>query len=501
MDRTFHTDGCCDPDLHYMVDLTARLGEVKAMVDAGKYFTVNRARQYGKTTLLMALAEYLKADYKVISLDFQGLSYADFESEYSFVAAFSRQLLLYTEDIPVEIEEELRQYSAGNIRGATLSRLFVTLSQLCRSLAKRIVLIIDEVDAASNNQVFIDFLAQLRFYYLKRRNMPVFQSVILAGVYDVRSVKSKIRPQEEHKENSPWNIAADFLVDMSFSVEDIEGMLEEYETDHQTGMDINWISSMIYEYTSGYPYLVSRFCSYLDGRIAGTEEFQDQSSAWSEAGFYEAEKMIVKEDNTLYQSLIRKLELYPELREILYELLFTGKPIPYIATNSYLKTAAMFGFIKNENDMAVISNRIFETVLYNYFIAGEFAGSKMYSAGVQCGGVSMVGKYKVITLCGSTRFKDAFMEAQKRLTLEGNIVISVGLFGHDGDTEVWEGMSEDTVTRTKEMLDDMHKRKIDMADEIYVINVGGYIGDSTRSEIAYARKTGKSVEYLETDHM
>lgn len=393
MDRTFHTDGCCDPDLHYMVDLTARLGEVKAMVDAGKYFTVNRARQYGKTTLLMALAEYLKADYKVISLDFQGLSYADFESEYSFVAAFSRQLLLYTEDIPVEIEEELRQYSAGNIRGATLSRLFVTLSQLCRSLAKRIVLIIDEVDAASNNQVFIDFLAQLRFYYLKRRNMPVFQSVILAGVYDVRSVKSKIRPQEEHKENSPWNIAADFLVDMSFSVEDIEGMLEEYETDHQTGMDINWISSMIYEYTSGYPYLVSRFCSYLDGRIAGTEEFQDQSSAWSEAGFYEAEKMIVKEDNTLYQSLIRKLELYPELKEILYELLFTGKPIPYIATNSYLKTAAMFGFIKNENDMAVISNRIFETVLYNYFIAGEFAGSKMYSAGVQERNQFIVGGY------------------------------------------------------------------------------------------------------------
>ena len=93
----------------------------------------------------------------------------------------------------------------------------------------------------------------------------------------------------------------------------------------------------------------------------------------------------------------------------------------------------------------------------------------------------MVGKYKVITLCGSTRFKDEFMETQKRLTLEGNIVISVGLFGHAGDKEVWEGMEEDTLTRTKEMLDDMHKRKIDMADEIFVINVGGYIGSSTRS--------------------
>ena len=109
----------------------------------------------------------------------------------------------------------------------------------------------------------------------------------------------------------------------------------------------------------------------------------------------------------------------------------------------------------------------------------------------------MVGKYKVITLCGSTRFKDEFMKAQKELTLKGYIVISVGLFGHSGDSEVWENMDEGTLTKTKEMLDDMHKRKIDMADEIYVINVGGYVGDSTKSEINYAKQTGKKVNYLE----
>ena len=109
----------------------------------------------------------------------------------------------------------------------------------------------------------------------------------------------------------------------------------------------------------------------------------------------------------------------------------------------------------------------------------------------------MVGKYPVVTLCGSTRFKDEFMEAQKRLTLDGNIVISVGLFGHSGDQEVWENMDEGTLTKTKEMLDDMHKRKIDLADRIYVINVGGYIGDSTRSEIEYAMDHGKLVDYLE----
>ena len=112
----------------------------------------------------------------------------------------------------------------------------------------------------------------------------------------------------------------------------------------------------------------------------------------------------------------------------------------------------------------------------------------------------MVGQYKVITLCGSTRFKNEFMEAQKHLTLDGNIVISVGLFGHSVDNEVWENMDEGTLTRTKKMLDDMHKRKIDMADEIFVINVDGYIGDSTRSEIEYAKKTGKPVKYLCDKH-
>lgn len=102
----------------------------------------------------------------------------------------------------------------------------------------------------------------------------------------------------------------------------------------------------------------------------------------------------------------------------------------------------------------------------------------------------MVGKYKVVTLCGSTKFKEDFIKEQKRLTLEGNIVISVGMFGHSGDNEVWnEGV--------KEMLDDMHKRKIDMADEIFVINKNGYVGASTKSEIEYAIKTGKKVNYLE----
>ncbi len=113
----------------------------------------------------------------------------------------------------------------------------------------------------------------------------------------------------------------------------------------------------------------------------------------------------------------------------------------------------------------------------------------------------MIRNYKIITLCGLTRFKDEFLKAQKDLTLKGNIVISVGLFGHSGDGEVWENKDEGTLTKTKEMLDDMHKRKIDLSDEIFVINVGGYIGESTKSEIEYAKATGKKVNYLEEENL
>ncbi len=108
----------------------------------------------------------------------------------------------------------------------------------------------------------------------------------------------------------------------------------------------------------------------------------------------------------------------------------------------------------------------------------------------------MVGNYKVITLCGSTKFKDEFIKVQRDLTLKGNIVISVGMFGNSSDADILNNMDKDTFAKVKAMLGDMHKRKIDMADEIFVINVDGYIGESTRSEIEYAKSTGKTINYL-----
>lgn len=367
MGRIFNTDGYCDPKLHYMVDISEQLYEIKSMVDAEKYFTINRARQYGKTTILTALADFLKKEYNVISLDFQTISYADFESEQNFVAAFSGELLECEEYIPTEVKETFKEYSTDHSRKATLSVLFRSLSHLCKYSNKKVVLIIDEVDTATNNQVFIDFLAQLRAYYLKRRRMPVFQSVILAGVYDVKNIKRKPRPDDEHKENSPWNIAADFLVDMSFSARSIAEMLEDYERDHHTSMNIEEMSELLYAYTSGYPFLVSRLCKLMDERI--TPEDGSPSSTWTKNGFLSAVRLLLIEPNTLFDSLINKLGDYPELDKMLRELLFRGKEISYMVGVRSVDIALMFGFVKVSKGQVLIANRIFETLLYNLFLS------------------------------------------------------------------------------------------------------------------------------------
>lgn len=167
------------------------------------------------------------------------------------------------------------------------------------------------------------------------------QSVILAGVHDVKNLKRKITADQEEKVNSPWNIAADFLVEMSFSVEDIEGMLCEYEGDYDTGMDIFEISRMLHDYTDGYPFLVSRLCKLVDEQVAGSAGFPDKHDAWTKEGLLKAVNCLLGEKNTLFDSLIGKITLYPELRDMLYALLFQGQSIVYNPDHEVIRMAEM----------------------------------------------------------------------------------------------------------------------------------------------------------------
>ena len=401
MIRSFNVTGECNPRLHYMVDIEQKLWEIKQMVDKGNYFTINRARQYGKTTTLSALDRYLQDTYVVIHLDFQLLSYNDFSTEALFVSAFVKELLREMDGInlvPAEIREALVEFTDAACTTTRLSGLFPCLNAWCEKSAKPIVLMIDEVDSAANNQVFVDFLAQLRGYYLKRtRNgTPAFQSVILAGVHDVKHLKGKIKKASNETSsqndgfsnpggnNSPWNIAADFLVDMSFDQNGIAGMLREYENDHHTGMNVDEIAGLIYQYTSGYPYLVSRICNLIDERVIRDKAYAMPQLAWTKAGFLEAIKILLSEKNSLFESLINKLTDYPELNKMLYELLFNGRKVLYTVGSQAVEDAEMFGFIKKENENVSMSNRIFEILLYNLFLnTPEVQKSEIYRVALE----------------------------------------------------------------------------------------------------------------------
>ena len=364
--KKFNTTGACFSDRHYMVSLDQRIDQFKELVDAETYFVFNRARQYGKTTVLKALEKELQAQYYVASLDFQMLGNKSFEDEVlfskSFVKLFVKKMRTCQSVSPAvqKLLEELLQ-DANQNELYLLIDLFLKLSELCILSDKPIVLMIDEADNASNNQVFFDFLAQLRGYYLNRDNEPTFQSVILAGVYDVRNFKRKIRPDEEHSTNSPWNIAAQYEIHMEFSKKEIAVMLAEYERDHHTEMNLDEMSALLYNYTAGYPYLVSRLCQIID----------EAALQWTREGFLEAERRLAVEQNTLFESLINKLDTYEKLRQMIELILFHGRKISYNMDDYMLSLASMFGFIKNVNGSVMIANRIFEIRLYNYYLTSD----------------------------------------------------------------------------------------------------------------------------------
>ena len=262
-----------------------------------------------------------------------------------------------------------------------LIKLSNLISKMCMASDKPIVLFIDEVDQAGNHKAFIDFLGVLRDKFLKRMERPTFHSVILAGVYDVKNLKMKIRPQDEHQYNSPWNIAAEFDVNMDFLKADIAGMLRMYEDDHQTGMDVEEMAGLLYDYTSGYPFLVSRLCKLLDEKIAGTKEYPYRKDAWSKNGFLEAVKQLLAESNTLFDDMFKKLHDHTDMRNILYEMLYEGRSFPYNIYGKSLDIAQMFGYIKEFDGKVMVSNRIFETWLYNLFVSEERIQSAIYTEG------------------------------------------------------------------------------------------------------------------------
>ncbi len=384
MQRYFNTEGQCKPDVHYMVGLEDRLDKIKRLyVDRGKYFVINRGRQYGKTTTLRLLTAYLKDEYIALFIDFQKIGTEEFQNAATFIPAFIDLFSTAFHRTNTAQQNELLQPLMDmleNEKNLSLRELFTRLGRLCENAPKPVVLMIDEVDSASNNQVFLDFLAVLRGCYLDRDNSPIFQSVILAGVYDIKNLKLKLRPDSKHQYNSPWNIAADFNIDMGFSARQIADMLGAYEADYQTGMDVAAVAKEIYQYTSGYPYLVSAICKMMDERLPEFKEFAD-GRVWCRDGIVAAVNIILKSNTPLFDSMTKQLDTYKDLRQTAEEILYLGKPISYSPDIKSINIGAMFGYFKEENGHVMIANRIFEMRMLNMFIAAESLDSTAFAYG------------------------------------------------------------------------------------------------------------------------
>ena len=383
MKKRFCTTGTCIPEKNYMVDISGRIDRIiSEYIENGQYFTINRARQYGKTTTLYLLEKRLRENYIVLSLSFESA-----DEYFQSLSSLAEGLMLDIGDCLKEQnadEKIVEEWYQPILEKFPLRSLGAKISSLCKACGQPVILMIDEVDKSSDNQIFLSFLGLLREKYLRMQQGKdqTFQSVVLAGVYDIKTLKVKIHPEEESKYNSPWNIAADFSIEMSFSESEIAGMLQEYESDHRTGMNISKMSELLYAYTAGYPFLVSRICQLMDERVR--DEYENLKLVWTENGFNEAVRILLAEKNPLFESLVGKICDYPELSVMLKTLLFTGRNIAYNPDETSIDMAQMFGFIKNQNGNVVIANRIFETRLYNYYLTeAKMQQTEIYKAALQ----------------------------------------------------------------------------------------------------------------------
>ncbi|MBR4273505.1 MAG: ATP-binding protein [Bacteroidales bacterium] len=374
--RRFNTTGTCYPEEHYMVDITKRLDDIVNRVADGEYITINRGRQYGKTTTLYHLAQRLKNDYVVFSISFEKFGKTEFSSEDALAYHFVNSLYKKIRNIKAlneSVKNILQKIVADNSQRESIK--FDSLSDciidICEQSDKPVVLIIDEVDSASNYESFIKLLRMFREKYLNRKESPTFKSVILAGVYDIKNLKLKVRPDSDHQYNSPWNIAVPFRADMALHKDGIAQMLQDYEDDHHTGMNVSEMAQMVWDYSSGYPFFVSRLC-----QIIAEENFE-----WNKEGFLKAVNILLTEDNTFFDDLIKKLNDFPQMYKMLKDILHHGTAYPFNSDDKVISISKMFNYIANDNGKIRVSNRIIETRLYNFFMVEELMQSRIYREG------------------------------------------------------------------------------------------------------------------------
>jgi AAA-like domain/PD-(D/E)XK nuclease superfamily len=360
MAKKFNITGLCFPKDHYMADTSKKLEKTYQMVVSGDYFVINRPRQYGKTTMLYNLTQLMQQyDYIALNMSFEGIGDTPFSNE----TAFSQRFIALMAKCAAFTAPKLVDFLEDKAKIATtLNDVAKTVTEFVVKSKKKVVLLIDEVDKSSNNQLFVNFLAMLRNQYLDREHTKTFHSVVLAGVHDVKSLKLKIRPDTEQKLNSPWNIAAEFKVDMNLHPEEIKPMLDEYARDKNVQMDTATMAEALFYYTAGYPFLVSKLCKIIDEDILPTKTTQD----WTQNDLQIALKELIGDDNTNFDSLVKNLENNPDLYQLVKDVVIEGESIFFNRTNIIMNFAILYGIFKNKTQFIQIHNRIYQEVIANH---------------------------------------------------------------------------------------------------------------------------------------
>jgi hypothetical protein len=366
MVKEFNVTGTCFPEDHYMADMSKKWEATYKMVEKGDYFIINRPRQYGKTTTLYTLAEMLtqSGKYLVFNMSFEGIGDDIFKLEAVFASGFVDLLEKYATITAPELVDWLSQ-TAPTI--SSLKLLDKMISILVNKTDKKVVVLIDEVDKSSNNQLFISFLAMLRNKYLERRTFKTFHSVVLAGVHDVKNLKLKIRPEDERKYNSPWNIATPFKVDLNLFPDEIKPMLDEYSQEQGITMDTQLIADRLFYLTSGYPFLVSQLCKIIAEDILP----QTHAKEWTEADVNKAFRLILRERGvTNFDTVVKNLKEYTDLYNLVYSIVIDGAVVPYTDYDFTVNLGILHGILgQTESGMLKIHNRIYREIIADMMIS------------------------------------------------------------------------------------------------------------------------------------
>ena len=360
MKKRFNVTGACFLDQHYVADTSAKFARIMEMIEMGDYFTINRPRQYGKTTMLFTLANALKqtGEYVVFRTSFEGVGDDAFLMEQNFCALFLDLLLSEAETWGhTELATLLSEAIPDTI---SLRQLSKKITELAIKADKKLVLLIDEVDKSSNNQLFISFLGMLRDKYLLRQQSPTFHAVVLTGIHDVKNLKLKLRPEDEKKFNSPWNIAADFKVDMNLQPTEIAPMLEEYGQDRGVVVDTLAVADRLFYYTSGYPFLVSKLCKIFDEELLA----EKTEKTWTTQDVDIAARQLIGETNTNFDELSKNLDNNPDLYQLTQSVAIEGEQYAFEPNDPVASLGIQYGIFADRKGLA-IHNRIYQEVIVN----------------------------------------------------------------------------------------------------------------------------------------